>query len=403
MAVRSVPTIACSVNYTLCITNDDKVFSFGFSNYYTARGAHGHNEEDVFPPKMIPTLQNIRSVACGEGHSACLSYDGNVFTFGSNEYGQLGTRIEGPTYNPFRFHGSEQLGNGDGDTPKFTHIPQKVNLPPCAQISCGENFTMCLLDNGDLYSFGFNDHGELGLGNEEETYNTPQKITTLTDVEFFDCGANHTICKTLQNEVYSWGNNYYGQLGLGNNDNQNIPILCSSLSNEDIVDIKCGSFHVLVLTANQEVFSCGSNGEGEIGRDRNDDNSTFQKIQELSEITRIECGFFFSLCIDIHNDFYVFGFNSNGQLGLGDYKKRRKPTKHVSLSNIIDMSHGGYHTFVKTSNNEIYAFGKNKYSQLGIITEKENQITPIRVFEDNDDMWHSHFNSKAKSARFTPQ
>ena len=76
------------------------------------------------------------------------------------------------------------------------------------------------------------------------------------------------------------------------------------------------------------------------------------------------------------------------------------PMKHPSLSNIIDISKGGNNTFVKTSNNEIYAFGYNQYSQLGIKTENRNQITPIRVFEDNEDIWFSNINkSKAKSAR----
>ena len=64
-------------------------------------------------------------------------------------------------------------------------------------------------------------------------------------------------------------------------------------------------------------------------------------------------------------------------------------------------SKGGCNTFVKTSNNEIYAFGSNKFSQLGIKTEYKKQLTPIRVFEDNEDIWYSNINnSKAKSARF---
>merc|ERR1712000_573242 len=107
-----------------------------------------------------------------------------------------------------------------------------------------------------------------------------------------------------------------------------------------------------------------------------------------------------SICIDINNDLYVFGSNNYGQLGLGDIEHRYKPIKHPSLSNIIDISNGGFNTFVKTSNNEIYAFGNNEYSQLGIKTEHKKQLTPIRVFEDNEDIWFSNINkSKQKSAR----
>merc|ERR1711982_94498 len=105
-------------------------------------------------------------------------------------------------------------------------------------------------------------------------------------------------------------------------------------------------------------------------------------------------------CIDINNNLFVFGCNRFGQLGLGDKDYRYKPIKHPSLSNIIDISKRGNHTFVKTSNNEIYAFGRNYYSQLGIKTEHK-QLTPIRVFENNEDIWFSNINkSKAKSARF---
>merc|ERR1712000_458473 len=96
-----------------------------------------------------------------------------------------------------------------------------------------------------------------------------------------------------------------------------------------------------------------------------------------------------------------FGLNMQGELGLGDTDNRNKPMKHPSLSNIIDISKGGNHSFIKTSNNEIYAFGNNMYSQLGNKTEDMCQLTPIRVFEDNEDIWFSNINkSKAKSARF---
>ena len=390
MALRSVSNIVCSDNFTVCINNDQNVVSFGRSYY----GANGHKEDKVFPPKIISSLNHIISISVGGDHCVCLDNDGNVYTFGSNKYGKLGI---------------------DKDL-SHTSIPQKVNLPPCAQISCGFNFTMCLSENGEVYSFGYNDDRQLGLGKNNtlyyqvtsllknlngrstlDYYNTPQLISSLKDVEFIECGGYHTFCKTLNNEIFCWGKNDYGQLGLENRDNQNTPILCSSLSNEDVIDIKCGNNHTLVLTSNGDVFSCGWNMYGQLGRETN--SYLFEKIEKLSEISRIECGYNHSLCIDFNNDLYTFGDNDCGQLGLGDIEKSI-PIKHPTLSNIIDISNGGFHTFVKTSNNEIYAFGHNNYSQIGIKTEDKKQLTPIRVFEDNEDIWYSNINkSKAKSAR----
>ena len=85
---------------------------------------------------------------------------------------------------------------------------------------------------------------------------------------------------------------------------------------------------------------------------------------------------------------------------MGDTEIRYKPILHPTLSNIIDISSGGFHTFVKTIDNKIYGFGYNKYSQLGIKTSEDHQLTPIQVFQDNEDIWHSNIaKNKQKSAR----
>ena len=79
-------TLVCGKYRTLCINNDGNVLSFGYSNC----GAHGYDEEEVFPPKMISSLHHIISIDVGGYRSVCLANDGNVFTFGRNDYGQLG-------------------------------------------------------------------------------------------------------------------------------------------------------------------------------------------------------------------------------------------------------------------------------------------------------------------------
>ena len=374
MDCRSLSTILCGVGITMCLSDDRNVYSFGYTNYHI----HGHEEMYVYTPKMLPSLKNIKSISVGDlFHTACLDYDGNIYTFGCNFFGQLGIGV---------------------NTSNSTCIPQRVNLPPCTQVSCGNKFTICLEENGNVYSFGNNDYGQLGLGNNTN-FNSPQLIFSLKDVEFIESGGtNYVFCKT-KDDIFCWGANESMQLGIGHTDNRNTPTKCISLSNHSIVDIKNSISHTLVLTSNGDVLSCGDNYYGQLGIEK-ENSATFQKIENLSEIMRIECGNYHSLCIDINKDLYVVGGNSYGQLGLGDAINRFKPIKHPSLSNIIDISKGGNHTFVKTSNNEIYTFGHNVYSQLGIKTEGKKQLTPIRVFEDNEEIWYSNTSkSKAKSAR----
>ena len=222
------------------------------------------------------------------------------------------------------------------------------------------------------------------------------------EIDFIKCGLNHVICKSMSDEIYVWGDGTRGQLGSGEFVTYTKPRKCTNwLDDGDVIDIKCCINSTFVLCSNLFVYYCG--WKLDFFSNRTPRAGVLERIEELSEIIRIECGREYVMCIDSNSDFYVYGFNREGQLGLGDNVLRNKPIKHPSLSNIIDISSGGNHTFVKTSNNEIYAFGDNKYSQLGIKTEHYNQFqhTPIRVFEDNEDIWFSNINkSKQKSARF---
>ena len=377
MASRSLSTLVCGDRLTMCISNSGDVLSFG----YSYSGSHGHDEEQVYSPKKIPTLESITYIAVGEAHSVCLQDNGVVYTFGNNFYGQLGVTL----------HSRSQQ----------TYIPKKVNLPACKQVACGYHFTMCLTEDGILYSFGLNNFGQLGVGGMEKKYNMPQCLESLKDIEFIECNLNDSFCKASDNQIYCWGKNEYGTLGLGNRICQNIPILCSSLSNEDIVDIKCGNCHTLILTSNGDVLSCGWNNYGQLGREIDNDCSlSFQKIEKLSEISRIECGRFHSMCIDSNNDLIIFGYNGFGQLGLGDTDNRYDPIKHPTLSNIIDISKGGRCTFVKTLSNVVYAFGNNSNTQLGTKTKDKNQTIPIQPLVVNKFTWYSiNKSSKVKSAR----
>ena len=402
MAGIHTATMVCSDirpnNYILCISREGDVYSWG---KHTC-GAHGHEECFVFSQKRISSLKNIIGIACGSYHSICLDGDGNVFTFGSNSEGQLGIGSSSTISELFSKIMSLRK------KPEYTSIPQKVDLPPIQQIACGGNFNICLSINGELFSFGQNNHGQLGLGNTKKYFSYPQKIEKLLTyhIEFVECAYYTVLCKSKNNEIFGWGDNNHGQLGIGTlNDKIKEPVLLNWSVDDNIVDIALGYAHTLVLTSSNEVFTCGWNRTGQLGRTEDLENfmqiEELGKIEELSDIIHIECGYSNSRCIDVNYNLFVFGSNEYGQLGLGDTDNRYQPVKHPSLSNIIDISKGGQYTFVKTSNNEIYAFGYNDNSQLGIKTENEKQLTPIRVFEDNEDIWCSNINkSKAKSARF---
>lgn len=374
MARRVVSNVVCSSERTLCVSDNGDVYNIGSSLI--------HKEKKLIPLTKIVHLQNIVMVSCGYSHSVCLNNIGNVFTIGSNSYGQLGQ-------------------GKDKETLPHTVLPVQVHIPMCKQVSCGFYFNMCVSEDGNVYSFGYNSSGELGHGNT--IVNTsPKQIECLENIDFIECGFDYAICKSIENDIFCWGYNGKGQLGIGTTENHKIPFKCTNYP-ENIVDIKCGDNHTLVLTSNQDVYSCGGNDFGQLGRYMSTFgkfSASLEKINTLSEITRIECGIYHSLCIDKSKNLYVFGSNIYGQLGVGG--RQTHPIKHPTLTNIIDISSGGGQTFVKTESNEIFTFGNNKFLQLGITTPKDAQPSPVKVFKDKEDIWCTPLTiaSRVKSARF---
>ena len=359
----------------MSISNEGQVYWFGSFDKSTIK----EKQEKLHVPKLLPFGTNVIAIAAGSNHFVFLDSNANVYSFGSNQYGQLGIDNENE---------------------------HKVNLPPIKQVCCGRLFTVCLSEEGEVFVFGDNSFGKLGVGNTDPDYLLfPQKVESLENIEFIECGSDFTVCKSTDDFVYVFGLNQSGELGIGNFESLSFPYICPNWP-KNIVDIKCGSAHTLVLTSDEKVFSCGNNYYSQLGRNVIDEDSEnpectqMVQVYSLSKIIRIECGESHSFCIDINNVLYVFGCNELGQLGLSDDINKSIPTKFPIL-NIIDVSKGGDHSFIKTSNNEIYAFGMNNSSQLGIETEHKYQLSPIRVFEDNEDIWYSNINkSNAKSARF---
>ena len=373
----SSSSIISTLKTTFCISDDYFVYVFGKISIYTS-----NNDNNTHIPRLIKGLCDIKMIDCGSYHVLCLDFDGNIFSFGDNDCGQLGL---GQDYNEL----------------KKTFIPQKINIPLCKQIACGDYFSMCLAENNLVYCFGNNNEGQCGLGSSNKYYNSPQLIPNFHNIEYIACGGYHSICKTYNNVYYGWGHNYFGQLGHDKYENYHKPIKCNNYP-DNIISIKCGDVHTLLLTLGGNIYSLGNNLYEQLGLNDNDIEKTNMPtlITNIPEIKRIECGAKRSMCIDVNNNLWFFGNNDDGQLGLGDDKNRSEPTKHPTLSNIMDISSGGSCTFIKTLDHKIFAFGYNGCLELGIKTSKQNQLTPIQVFQDNEDVWGSFIDkSNKKSAR----
>ena len=302
------------------------------------------------------------------------------------------------------------------------------------QLSSGNNFTVSLKENGTVWCFGKNDNGQLGNGNNDN-YNTPVQVKDETGNDFLEnikqvaTGYSHSVALDKDGNIYTWGLNDNGQLGNGDKANRNIPVKVNGINNiikvdaykntttaidkdgkiyiwgenysilpmrlissKKIIDvsgdlflsqegmvynisdlenpisglsriakISCGQNHYLALTVNGYVYSWGDNTYGQLSKDTTADITS----QIAKNIMDIAAGNNVSLIKTENNELYVSGNNSNGLIGLGTTEKIAEMTK-IPLEEIEIISEGeGTHSVISDINGFVYTTGTNTYGELG--------------------------------------
>jgi alpha-tubulin suppressor-like RCC1 family protein len=163
------------------------------------------------------------------------------------------------------------------------------------------------------------------LGNRgEDEYpvreNNPELNELLSglSITVIKCGAYHSMALTLSGEVYTWGSNYLGQIGCGDNNNKSVPTKVKGLNENKIKMISCGFNHSMALTESGCVYSWGYNEFGQLGI-ANQIYSNSPKQIEMKDmiIDKIACGHSHSLLLTNNGVIYAFGDNSLGQIGNG--------------------------------------------------------------------------------------
>ena len=364
---------ACGLEHTITFSDDGTAYSFGRNNF--GELGLGHNNH-VSLPTPIPNLPKINLVSCGVCFTVCVDYEGFIWSFGLNKYGQLGT----------------------GNTTIF-NVPQKLlDIPPVVSVSCGHEHTLIITNDDNLWSCGGNQCGQLCHGDKIDR-SKPQK-TSFSNISKVSAACSRSLFQNNKGEIFACGDNRFGQCGLGHFNHPQITPSLIHNAPSNIVQFVCGNDHNLFLDSEGNTFSVGYNAEGQLGLGHNTNQNELNKIPNIPPIKLISCGNSSSYLIDLEGNFWSFGYNVHGQLGHVDRTNTNAPKVITMFTDFQQISHGcsGYHVFAKNSQNQIFATGSNHYGQLGtgdtesvsILTEIDSQYSTI---------WRDELHTRAKSAR----
>jgi alpha-tubulin suppressor-like RCC1 family protein len=232
-------------------------------------------KSNLFDECPIPTLmtsildlnlQRVRvaSVALGDEHGLLVDVVGRVFSFGDNDFGQLG------------------LGNTDTvDRATLVHslVEEGVIV---VSVAAGMNHSLCLSSVGEVYAFGDNNWGQLGCGRNEDVHNEPTHVlisssdsvdesVVLSGIMSVSAGFNLSAFLTTDGALYTCGQGNEG--GLGTDPNFNYPQLVNDLASHHVTCISVGGGHMVALIADGLCFAWGNNDRGQCGREGSEDDN----------------------------------------------------------------------------------------------------------------------------------
>lgn len=368
----------------------------------------------------IPSVSKASNIAAGYHHTVALLSDNSVMDWGLNNKGQLGAN-------------SQMLVTQNSNVPKQVSLAPSA----MTAIAAGYQHTVTLKDDGTVWAWGWNLLGALGYSSVDcanpvygqffwTCSDVPTQLTGITgSVTAIAGGFDHTLAVTSDGQVWSWGRNDTGQLGTLNvSCNKSItqiltiydvtlgdlvfspsdaacnttPVPVNAIPGT-ITAVSAGTRHSVALMSDGTVWTWGGNHYGQLGYTpginslTGTDSCTItssykmtcsydpKKVAGLDHIIAISAGSDHTLALKGDGTVWAWGYNKNGQLGTGSATGESPiqiPAQVPGLTGITAIAAGSYHSLALKNDGTAWAWGDNGQGELGDNT-KTDRATPVQV------------------------
>lgn len=362
---------------------------------------------------VIPTSAQASSMGCvgvntvvsvGDEHSAVLDKDGNVWLWGKNDYGQVGT-----------------------GTKENQYVPVKI-MSDVKSVSLGANHSGVIKNDNSLWLWGYNDSGRLGNGNTEETFDkikamedvaavslgmgqsaaiktdgslwvwgangahwdtkvrlTPEKI--MDNVSSVSLGFRHSAAIKTDGSLWLWGWNYFGQIGDGTTeDKYDTPTKIM----DNVEAVALGYKYSAALKIDGSVWMWGEGGA--MQANSTDDSNVLAPVKVMDGVAKIAAGPYHTAAIKTDGSLWLWGYNGYGQLGNGtasniewDFEQTATSIPVKIMDNVAEVDLGEHHSVAIKKDGSVWVWGHNVDGQLGIGKNVGNHIYYIEESDGKDD------------------
>ena len=243
-------------------------------------------------------------------------------------------------------------------------------------------------------TYGSGTHGSLGHGNFQDV--SQAKIVEALlgfEVQQVACGCSHIMVVTADNELFSWGRGDNGRLGLGNEDTYNAPKPLTLEQDFRARAVYCGIDSSVVVTQDNIMFACGSNRGNKLALDQENGVTVEESLSFMSVSTKsfgsspvqsVSLGTSHGAVVTSEGKVYTFGSNSFGQLGYHREGGSKQPqvVKCLEDKTVHLVACGDSFTVVVTAEQEVFTWGKAARGRLGYATEEGLSVVKLLDFPD---------------------
>lgn len=370
---------------------------------------------DPVAPGPVSRAGGFVAVAAGGEHTCGVTVGGEMFCWGTNGDGQLGSSSAGAaSARPVAVAGGAQFvaatagethtcaldgggglycwgGNARGQVGNGTRVnqPAPVAIAPelrFTQVSAGGTHTCAITDDARALCWGAGDHGQIGAADLEDAVE-PQELGVGMSFSSVSAGGLHSCALDTQGIAYCWGDNAIGQLADSTNLSRATP--APVFGQTPYIHLAAGYRHTCALRTDTHPVCWGGNQHGELG----EGGSPYEEfrgawvpwtVQGELQAVSLTTGRFVSCLVTDDRNAWCWGRGREGQLGTGAHRDYHVAHRVYSgdLSRqpleFLELSAGAYHVCGVTAQKAIFCWGRGSFGQLGH-GSMTSSVLPVRV------------------------